>query len=168
MEQKVNHGYVITDTIRIAGNSYVLGCHPTAPASFVTWAADATGGYTYGHYFTTEDAARLDLFKRALDAMPEALSREVILSNLSEEDRAAIKEEGRRENYVADIESCLFDALNHLGFDCDKLSMLMASEEFMAHAFRVYHNQDHSYENEALTESLESLVEDRYANLLLK
>ncbi len=160
----INQGYTITDSISIAGQTYVMGHNPNAPDPYVTWLAREDGGYTFGHYLATEESARKDLFKRALEVLPEHESQAIVLDNLSDEDRAAIEEDGRMEIRLGDIEACLLDG--DLGFDEAQVSTIMADESFITKALHRYHNIDHSNENEALAESLADLIKEKFPHYM--
>lgn len=165
---EVNAGYEIRESVSICNNTYVLGHNPNpkTPAPFVTWAKPKDDYYVFGHYFTNESDARQDLLKRAMEHLSERDTDELALSVLSDEAKAAIMEEGRMENRLGDIEACLYDAADHLKLDLGVVPELMGNEDFIARALHVYHNQDHSYENEALTESLEFLIKERFPQVL--
>lgn len=166
MEQKRNQGYVLSDSITIGESTFVLGYNPKAPSPYVTWVAGYNDGYYYGHYFTSEEDARKDLFKRAISEIPEETKNNLVKSLISQELRAELNSEERNNIALADIECSLYDALDHFNIDEDKASELMKDESFMAKAMHLYDNIDHSAENEALTDNLENLIEEQYPNLL--
>jgi len=68
---EANAGYRIIDSISFGEKSIVLGHNPDAPAPFVTWQAAGTERYDWGHYFSSEVNAKLDLLERALSILPE-------------------------------------------------------------------------------------------------
>lgn len=171
MEKKANAGYVIKDEISVMGSTYVLGHNPnpTTPAPFVTWAQDGPDSYRFGHYFVDEASARQNLFSRAFAAMPEKDVEEIIHNNMPDAIRDAIAEQARKDLAIADIESCLDDALDNLDLGADYVAradlaeQLLKNEDFISHALHSYYKIDHSAENEALTDSLESLLKEHHA-----
>lgn len=165
MEEK-NGGYLIKDQITLMGSTYVLGENPDAPSPFVTWAKGPVGGYAFGHYFADEDSARRDLLSRAILDMPEEQVDMLALSLISEDAMAEIHRKERDDNAFEDIDSCLYDALDALNIDSDEHTAIMKNPQFREEALRTYWNQDHSYENEALSQSLEELIRDRFPQYL--
>ena len=169
MPEKSNAGYSITDVIRLQGNTYVLGHNPNAPSPYVTWAyVEARNYYTFGHYFSNETDARASMIKRAMECLPTTEHDALIRAVMGDDLKSVIMEEGRMENRLGDIESCLIDALHHLDVDENRAASIMADEEFIRYALSRYHNIDHSYENEALTDSLETLLKERFPQYLLE
>lgn len=164
--QIVNAGYTISDSITLMGNTYVLGHNPKAPAPYVTWQENISGGFVYGRYFATPEAARQDLFKRSMEVLPEQEKEILIDSLVSRELRDKIARADREEGYLSDIESCLYDALDYLEVDSRVCENLMKNSEFKSRALHVYFKQDHSAENEALTESLEMLLKEKFPEYL--
>ena len=65
MEQRINAGYTITDSIHIGNAEFVIGEHPGAPAPYVTWECKDGSNYFWGHYSTSRQAAEHDLLERA-------------------------------------------------------------------------------------------------------
>lgn len=169
MEQIVNAGYTIKEQVTIHGNTYVMGHNPNpnTPAPYVTWAANLNENYfVYGHYFADEASARANLLKRAMEHMPEQEYNSFVKSALTDELRSELSSEARRDVALADIEACLEGALENLDLDPDLTQKLLADERFVEFAMHKYYNVDHSFENEALTDTLESLVEDMFPELL--
>lgn len=65
MEQRINAGYTITDSIHVGNTEFVIGENPAYPAPYVTWEYTPGGGYFWGHYLPDRPAAVRDLLKRA-------------------------------------------------------------------------------------------------------
>ena len=65
MEQRINAGYTITDSIHVGEAEFVIGENPACPAPYVTWEYTPTGGYFWGHYLPDRMAAVRDLLDRA-------------------------------------------------------------------------------------------------------
>lgn len=65
MEQRINIGYVITDSLHIGGTEFVIGQSQNDVARFVTWACDNGSDYYWGHYLTSREDAERDLVRRA-------------------------------------------------------------------------------------------------------
>lgn len=169
MEKKVNADYTITDHISVGDETYVIGHNPDHPlVPYVTWAANEDLTYfAFGHYLQTRDEALLDLMKRATARM-EIEGEPIAPMLLSQDDREKLHTEFSKENALADIESCLYDAFDHLDIDSDKVPELMSNPDFQSNALHRYYNIDHSYENEALSEVLENLIEVHFQEMLPK
>lgn len=65
MDQRINAGYVITDSIHIGDTEFVLGVSEHKPAMFVTWACTEGNNYFWGHYHDDLLKAKKDLLGRA-------------------------------------------------------------------------------------------------------
>jgi hypothetical protein len=68
---ETNAGYRIVDSICFGDKRIVLGHNPQAPAPFVTWLAKGMESYDWGHYFSSEVHAKLDLLERGMSILPE-------------------------------------------------------------------------------------------------
>lgn len=165
MEEK-NAGYIIQEKISLQHGTFVLGHNPNAPASYVTWEQMPRGYYHQGNYFADEDSARLNLLERAISCLPREQSDALALSILSEEAREDLSRKDREENAWADIESCFYGAAEYLKIPDIAANRLLSDPQFRSEALRVFWNQDHSYENEALQEGLELLIQDRFSDKL--
>lgn len=158
---RVNAGYEIKDAVSISGKHYVMGQHqnPQAPAPFVTWETDDQQKYFYqGHYFTDQKDAQLDLLKRssqAIDLGDQTIGKAL----LTQQDRLDLQMEFRNANALEDIAAALADEINYLGLNYD-VDALMEDPSFIDQAMRMYDNQDHSYENEALRDALSPLLQE--------
>ena len=64
MEQRINAGYAITDSIHVGEAEFVIGENPACPAPYVTWEYTPTGGYFWGHYLPDRLTAVRDLLDR--------------------------------------------------------------------------------------------------------
>lgn len=65
MEQRINAGYTITDSIHVGNTEFVIGENPAYPAPYVTWEYTPSGGYFWGHYLPDRLTAIRDLLERA-------------------------------------------------------------------------------------------------------
>ena len=67
----VNTGYAITQAVMFENDrGFALAHSPTAPSPFVTWQFTNDGGnldHYWGHYFGSEDRARIDFVSRAAE-----------------------------------------------------------------------------------------------------
>ena len=167
MNKPVNAGYTIEEQMTIKGNTYVMGHNPKAPAPYVTWAyVPDRDYYTFGHYFSSEADARSSMIRRAMEHLPEKEHNEIVRGIMGDDLKSEIMEEGRMENRLGDIDSCLRDALGRLGVDEDRAETIMADDDFIRFALHRYHGIDHSAENEALSDSLEDLLQERFPQYL--
>lgn len=168
MEYRKNAGYTIQEEISLLGTTYVLGCSPTSPAKFVTWEQVETGTtyYYQGHYFNDEYAARQDLLQRAISGMRQEHADQLALAVLSEEGLSDLLRQDREANAWEDIENCFYPAAESLGMSDRAARTLLSDPQFKSFALNVFWKQDHSYENEALQESLEILIRDKFPESL--
>ena len=65
MDERINAGYTITDSLHIGKAEFVIGENPVAPAPYVTWECKDGNNYFWGHYLTDRMAAEQDLLERA-------------------------------------------------------------------------------------------------------
>lgn len=66
MEQRLNAGFVITDSIYIGNAEFVIGERNTRfGTTYVTWQCQDGNNYFWGHYFGERSAAEKDLLERA-------------------------------------------------------------------------------------------------------
>jgi len=65
MDQRINAGYVIIDSIHIGNTEFVLGVNDRQPDMFVTWACTGGDNYFWGHYHDDLLKAKKDLLGRA-------------------------------------------------------------------------------------------------------
>ena len=65
MKQRINAGYIITDSLFIGSTEFVIGQNKANPPMFVTWACKDGKDYFWGHYMETREAAERDLLERA-------------------------------------------------------------------------------------------------------
>lgn len=65
MGNRVNAGYIITDSIHIGDVEFVFGVSSEAPSMFVTWVCQGGSNYYWGHYTSDLTAAKKDLLERA-------------------------------------------------------------------------------------------------------
>lgn len=64
MSERINEGYVITQSITVKDSEFVLGEH-RASGMYVTWACKNGTDYYWGHYTENRFAALKDLCERA-------------------------------------------------------------------------------------------------------
>lgn len=70
MEQRVNEGYVITDSLHIGNAEFVIGENQTRFGTmYVTWRCSNGTDYYWGHYFDSQTAAQKDLVARAQEEL---------------------------------------------------------------------------------------------------
>lgn len=60
---RTNAQYTIIKAINVLNVEFVLG--KFSEVDFVTWEYSEKGGYFWGHYFDNEEAALIDLYRRA-------------------------------------------------------------------------------------------------------
>ena len=65
MADRINEGYIITDSIHIGKTEFVLGRLDSKIPMFVTWACKGGDNYYWGHYFGDLLEAKKDLLSRA-------------------------------------------------------------------------------------------------------
>lgn len=66
MEQRINEGYVITDSIHIGNAEFVMGENETKYGTmYVTWKCSNGTDYYWGHYFQDQFDAQKDFVARA-------------------------------------------------------------------------------------------------------
>ena len=64
-EQRVNAGYVITDSVHVGDAEFVLGEKETKFGTMcVTWQCRDSNNFFWGHYFGDRNAAQKDLQER--------------------------------------------------------------------------------------------------------
>lgn len=165
MEHEQNAGYQLKDGIFLKGSSYVLGHNPNAPSPFVTW-EKVKDGYWQGHYFTSEADARLDLLQRAAGSLPQPEVDQLALAILSDEQKDILIQKSREEEAMADIESCLCGVAADLEMEDAAVKQLLNDSIFQSEALRTYHEQNHSAENEALSDALQKMVQTLFPEYL--
>lgn len=69
MEERINIGYRITDSIHIGETEFVIGEKPSKPPMFVTWACKNGNDYCWGHYLGSRADSERDLVKRAAERL---------------------------------------------------------------------------------------------------
>ena len=76
MADRINEGYVITDSIQIGDTEYVFGelNHSKIPM-YVTWACRGGDNYFWGHYFSDMLEAKKDLLGRANEELEYQMER---------------------------------------------------------------------------------------------
>ena len=66
MEQRINEGYAITDSVHVSNAEFVIGQNKTKYGTmYVTWKCSNGTDYYWGHYFEDRFAAQKDLVARA-------------------------------------------------------------------------------------------------------
>ena len=77
MEQRVNEGYVITDSLHIGSTEFVIGENQTQYGTmYVTWQCRDGDNYFWGHYLTERQAAEKDLLARAGQELERNMRRQ--------------------------------------------------------------------------------------------
>ena len=75
MGNRMNAGYLITDSIHIEATEFVLGVSCTERSMFVTWACQGNDYYYWGHYFSDILEAKRDLLIRANEELEYQMDR---------------------------------------------------------------------------------------------
>lgn len=66
MSERINAGYIITDSIFIGDSEFVIGANGTSLGTmYVTWQCKDGDNYFWGHYLSDRKAAEKDLLDRA-------------------------------------------------------------------------------------------------------
>lgn len=68
MNQRINLGYTITDSLHIGNTEFVIGYNPNSINSYVVWEC-LNNSYYFGNYVKTRIVAEQNLLKRALNAL---------------------------------------------------------------------------------------------------
>ena len=76
MADRINEGYIITDSIHIGQMEFVLGKLDSKIPMFVTWACKGGDNYFWGHYFTDLTEAKRDLLNRAGEELEYMMTRQ--------------------------------------------------------------------------------------------
>ena len=76
MADRINEGYIITDSIHIGQMEFVLGKLDSKIPMFVTWACKGGDNYFWGHYFTDLTEAKRDLLNRAGEELEYMMMRQ--------------------------------------------------------------------------------------------
>ena len=75
MADRINEGYVITDSIQVGETEFVFGKLDSKPPMYVTWACKGRNNYFWGHYFTDPLEAKKDLLGRANEELEYQMER---------------------------------------------------------------------------------------------
>lgn len=76
MADRINEGYVITDSIQVGDTEYVFGeLERGKIPMYVTWACKGRDNYFWGHYFTDPLEAKKDLLSRANEELEYQMER---------------------------------------------------------------------------------------------
>ena len=94
MADRINEGYIITDSIHIGQTEFVLGRLDSKIPMFVTWACKGGDNYYWGHYFSDLLEAKKDLLSRAGEELEYQMIRKGKSDNGPKE-KAAEKEHER-------------------------------------------------------------------------
>jgi len=168
MEKPINAGYAMIEHMLMAGKTFVLGENSAETNPYVTWEEIESNSYQEGHYFTTKEAARADLVHRAISSLSEHEQQVLSLSIVNEDTKRKIIDDYREELFFGDTEACLYDAARYLMLSDTQVENLLNDQQFLSAARRIYNNMDHSYENEALSETLKDLVVEHFTYALPK
>lgn len=76
MTDRINEGYIITDSIHIGQTEFVLGKLDNKIPMFVTWACKGGDNYYWGHYFGDLLEAKKDLLSRAGEELEYVMMRQ--------------------------------------------------------------------------------------------
>ena len=66
MEERINQGFKIIQSITVGNSEFVLGENMKCPGKFVTWQCRDGTDYFWGHYISGRLYAVKDLYERAL------------------------------------------------------------------------------------------------------
>jgi len=75
MDQRINEGYVITDSIQVGETEFVFGKLDSKIPMYVTWACKGGDNYYWGHYFSDPMEAKKDLLARAGEELEYQMNR---------------------------------------------------------------------------------------------
>ncbi len=75
MGQRINEGYVITDSIHVGETEFVFGKLDSKIPMYVTWACKGGDNYYWGHYFSDPMEAKRDLLARAGEEVEYQMNR---------------------------------------------------------------------------------------------
>ena len=75
MADRINQGYVITDSILVGEMEFVFGQMESNPSMYVTWACKGGDNYYWGHYFSDLLEAKKDLLGRASEELEYQMER---------------------------------------------------------------------------------------------
>jgi len=75
MDQRINEGYVVTDSIHVGETEFVLGKLDSKIPMYVTWACKGGDNYYWGHYFSDPMEAKKDLLARAGEELEYQMNR---------------------------------------------------------------------------------------------
>ena len=67
MSERLNAGYLITESIHVGNTEFVLGVNQSNGANFVTWECTGSNNYFWGHYTDNLLSATKDLCERAMN-----------------------------------------------------------------------------------------------------
>ena len=68
MNQRMNLGYMINDSIRIGDTEFVIGYNPKSVLSYAVWECINENYYYWGQYFSDRVLAERELLRRAMNA----------------------------------------------------------------------------------------------------
>lgn len=78
MEQRINEGYVITDSIHIGDAEFVIGENKTKYGTlYVTWRCKDRDNFFWGHYLNDRKAAEKDLLSRAEEELDRQIREKI-------------------------------------------------------------------------------------------
>ncbi len=91
MGQRVNEGYVITDSMHVGNLEFVIGENQTRYGTmYVTWECKNGDNYFFGHYISDRRAAEKDFLDRATQELEFQMQQ-----NKSAEKTSKMKERER-------------------------------------------------------------------------
>ncbi len=75
MADRINEGFVITDSIQVGEMEFVFGKLDSKTPTYVTWACKGGDYYFWGHYFSDPLEAKKDLLGRAGEELEYQMER---------------------------------------------------------------------------------------------
>lgn len=67
MDERINGGYKIIESIFVGKMEFVLGENPNGASQYVTWRCKNGDDYFWGNYMDDFYSAKLDLYRRVSD-----------------------------------------------------------------------------------------------------
>ena len=64
MDERINRGYKIIESIFVGKTEFVLGENINGASQYVTWKCKNGDDYYWGNYISDYNSARLDLYRR--------------------------------------------------------------------------------------------------------
>ena len=160
-QQKVGK-YLIEDQITVKGTTYVMGHNPNAPSPYATWRKDGENSYVTGTYHHTEAEARKKLFSRAMHELPELEKSDILLSNLTLDDKEVIHKQQRDAVALSTMEFALSDAAEDLGYSKQELDDMLDNPGFKKDIIEAYHDIDKTFDEGLLFDKLQEIIQEYF------